>query len=107
MKFVYNITDTKVICIAKYAGRSVKGVAKCHPEDTFDLEYGRALARARCEFKIANKKVKRANSRLLLAFAELDAANRNVVEATKYQDDSLANLMEARKTLEDFEKSFS
>lgn len=107
MNFVYNITDTKIVCIAKYAGRTVRGVAKCHPEDSFDLEKGRELARCRCEHKIAEKKLKRANMLTLTAFNNLHVANQEVSQATKYQDDALANLLETRAALASIEKSLS
>lgn len=41
-KYTYH-TDNKslVICVATYAGKTVKGIAKCNTEqDTFDLQKG-------------------------------------------------------------------
>jgi hypothetical protein len=49
-----------VVAISTYAGKPVKGYAKCHPDDTWDWEKGKALAIARCAEKIAHKRAKRA-----------------------------------------------
>ena len=59
---------------APYSGEMVKGVAKCAPEDTFDLEYGMKLASARCELKIADKRVKKASAKYNEARVEAEKA---------------------------------
>ena len=38
-----------VIAITTYAGKTVKGHAKCHIDDTFDPAFGEQLAMARCK----------------------------------------------------------
>ena len=68
MKYTYLITadengqiaSTVVEALSSYGGEIVRGVAKCSPEDTFDLEFGMQLAAARCDLKVAEKRVKRA-----------------------------------------------
>lgn len=50
----------EVIAISSFAGRTVKGKAKCHPNDIFDFEYGSKLTAARCNQKIAFLRWKRA-----------------------------------------------
>lgn len=47
-----------VVAVASYAGRTVRGVAKCSDQDEFDLETGKKLAAARCAVKIARERVK-------------------------------------------------
>ena len=47
-----------VVAVASYAGRTVRGVAKCSDQDEFNLETGKKLAAARCAMKIAKKRVK-------------------------------------------------
>ena len=47
-----------VVAISTFAHKKVAGVAKCAPGDTFDEEKGKALAAARCNLKIANKRRK-------------------------------------------------
>ena len=50
---------SKVVAVSSYAGRPVRGVAKCDPRDSFDIEKGRALAEARCDVKVAQKRADR------------------------------------------------
>ena len=47
-----------VVAVASYAGRTIRGVAKCSDQDEFNLETGKKLAAARCAMKIAKKRVK-------------------------------------------------
>lgn len=54
--YKYIETPNKVIALSTYAGKTVRGIAKCHPNDTFDVEFGRKLAAARCNAKIAAKR---------------------------------------------------
>lgn len=65
MKYRY-FTNNKdvVICESSFAGKKVKGVAKCSPEDKFELDYGRLLSKARVDYKIATLKYKRAYKKL-------------------------------------------
>ena len=53
-----------VVAISTYAGKTVKGYAKCHPDDTWSWEAGRDLAIARCAEKIAVKRANRATRKL-------------------------------------------
>lgn len=47
-----------VVAVTHYAGRTVRGVAKCNPADTFDFELGKRIAKAKCEVKVAKKRLK-------------------------------------------------
>lgn len=44
-----------VVVTTKYEGKTIKGVAKCAPEDTFDVEVGTKLAKLRCLSKLYDK----------------------------------------------------
>ena len=59
----YIVTPNKVIAISSFAGKTVRGVAKCHPGDVFNEEIGKELAAARCGRKIAEKRFNRACDR--------------------------------------------
>lgn len=48
-----------VVAVTTYHQKKVRGIAKCNPEDVFDLEKGKKLAKARCDAKVADLKVKR------------------------------------------------
>ena len=52
-----------VIALSTYAGKVVKGVAKCIATDPFDLEKGKQLAAARCDYKVCSKRLKRAKKK--------------------------------------------
>lgn len=54
----------KVIVTSTYAGKTVRGIAKCSSEDNFDLEIGKQLAKARCDEKVAYKRMRSAQRRL-------------------------------------------
>ena len=42
-KYKYYQAGNKVIAVSTFAGRTVRGVAKCNPKDNFDLEKGKML----------------------------------------------------------------
>ena len=60
----YEYNDPKgkktVSAVSTYAGRTVKGYAKCDPRDSFNIENGKKLAAARCNAKVSAKRMKRA-----------------------------------------------
>jgi hypothetical protein len=58
---VYDYVDKKtgqhiVKARTMYAGKSVSAIAKCDPDDTFDLKFGTDLALLRLDQKIALKR---------------------------------------------------
>lgn len=59
MRFYFS-ADKKVIAVSNDAGKTIKGVAKCSPEDEFDVEKGKKLAAARCNAKVTERRRKRA-----------------------------------------------
>ena len=42
----------EIIALAKYHGKTYRGKARCHPDDTFDLDIGKELAARRCDLAI-------------------------------------------------------
>ena len=89
----------KVIAISTYAGRTVKGVAKCHPNDTFDVEFGKKLAAARCNEKIAYKRLTRALNKFGEAVDESVAADEKMKRMRDYVLDAGAAHEEAQRVL--------
>lgn len=87
-----NNLGTEVIAVSSYAGHPVRGKAICAPDDEFDEEKGIALAKARCNAKIAEKRVKRA----LRKFAE---AQQNCIEAKRYNEKMKNYLVDAEAAL--------
>lgn len=88
-KYKFYFGNGKVIAVSTYAGRIVKGVAKCDPSDNFDIEKGKQLAAARCNAKVAAKRVKRAQSELEKAISEFSNASSKVVTMNDYLTDAL------------------
>lgn len=93
-------TPNKVIAVSSFAGQIVRGVAKCNPADEFDPEKGAALAAARCGVKIAEKRVKRAYSKVDEANAKFAEAFAHLSEMLKYQADAEVSLNSAQFELE-------
>jgi len=52
-----------VIAVSTFAGKTYRGIAKCNPEDTWNEDYGKRLAAARCGVKIATKRIQYAEVR--------------------------------------------
>ena len=93
-------TPNKVIAVSSFAGQTVRGVAKCNPADEFDVEKGAALAAARCGVKIAEKRVKRAYSKVDEAKAAVENALNHLADMMKYESDAEASLNVAQFELE-------
>ena len=94
-----------VVAISTYAGRIVRGVAKCHPSDNYDLETGKKIAAVRCAEKIARRREKRAEMKFEEARLALIASKRNYEKMTKYVCDSTAEVLAAQHELEVLTKS--
>ncbi len=51
--------DNEIICVSRYAGKPVKAVAKCAPQDEFNDKIGSMIAKMRVDIKVAEKRQKR------------------------------------------------
>ena len=89
----------KVIALSTYEGRVVRGVAKCDPRDEFDLEYGKQLAAARCNYKIAQKRAKRAAKHFAKAKELMAAAQQILNDKFEYNVSAGAQLNDAYEHL--------
>lgn len=94
-KYKFYQHNNEVIAVSTYAGRNVKGIAKCDPEDEFDLESGKELAAARCNQKIAMKRLKRASQKYEDALDAALEAQQYFVKMREYFMDSVDALDEA------------
>lgn len=90
-KRVDGTVSTRISAVSSFAGQTVKGYADCHPNDDFDLTFGRALAAARCNERIAEKRCKRAYAKVDEAKAQLDAAIAHFNKMQEYANDAEAN----------------
>ena len=84
-------TSTRIVAVSSFAGKPVKGYADCHPNDEYDMTYGRALAAARCAEKIAAKRCKRAYNKVDEAKALANAALAHLLKMMQYEADAEAN----------------
>lgn len=81
-------TPYKVVAVSTYAGKTVRGVAKCDPKDTFDIEKGKQLAAARCQAKVSSQRLKRATKKLDEALLALEKAQQHYDNMSMYFNDS-------------------
>lgn len=88
-KYRYYHNDNQVIAVSTFAGRTVRGIAKCDPKDKFSLETGKKLAALKCNNKITAKRLKRA----AMQYVE---AEKSIVEAQKHAERMKRYYMDAK-----------
>lgn len=79
----------KVVAVTHYAGRTIRGIAKCSPADTFDIELGCKIAVARAEKKVAQAKIRNASAKYLAAAVAADAAQKRFDDMKQYYMDAV------------------
>lgn len=99
--YTYYTAKNKVIAVSTYAGKIVRGVAKCDPRDEFDLEKGKELAAARCNERVAEKRFRRARKCYDQAEAEFVAAERRLRKMSQYFEDATQALVKASTDVSD------
>ena len=105
----YNCYETKntVVCVAFYAGKPVKGIAKCNPEDKFDLDTGKELAKRRCAAKIAKKKAKYAADKYYDARTQYQNAKAHLEDMSSFMNKTAEDMITALADLEKYEAALS
>ena len=83
--------SVRIVAVSSFAGKPVKGYADSHPNDEYDIEYGKALAAMRCAEKIAAKRCKRAYSKVDEAKAQVEAAVAHLEKMLAYEHDAEDN----------------
>lgn len=94
--------DRTVIAESSFAGKPVKGIAKCDPKDTPDLEKGIKLAILRCDEKIAIKKMARGAQKLRDAEVQFEDSRKNLDDMQDYFNAAEKKLIDTSKELEDY-----
>ena len=102
----YNDGKNKIVAVSTYAGRTVRGIAKCDPRDNFDVTKGEDLAMARCAEKIAAKRMRRAQKELAKAERAAEIAKRRVDKMKNYLNDSANAWKVATDNRINFEQEF-
>lgn len=101
----YNFKDKNtgspvVMCVSSYAGKPVKGRAKCSPNDGFDIEKGKDLAQARCDLAIAKKREKRAFTKATEAYQKAIEASFDLEDMKLYYSDAITATKQAQEHLD-------
>lgn len=94
-KYKFYVNGDKVIAVSRYAKKTVRGVANCHPDDKFNLEIGKQIAAARCNEKVAAKRYARAERKCHEAKVELEAAQAKYAKMREYVNDAYIAMNEA------------
>lgn len=92
---------TTISARSTYAGKTVKGYAKCDPRDEYDEEKGKELASARCNAKIAKQRTLRAEKKVAEAKYELEKAQKHLEKMESYFADSVVKLNYASEHVKD------
>ena len=87
-KYHFYVGPNKVIATSTYAGKTVRGVAKCSKDDIFDIEKGKQLAAARCAKRIADKRMNRAYAARERAYHEVAKAYAKLKDMEDYVYDA-------------------
>lgn len=103
-RYKYYVAGRKVVCVSSYAKQKVRGVAICSDNDEFNEDVGKALARQRCDVKIARKRFRRAERRLATAIETKKLIEQEYDAARDYFTDSWEEYNNATAALGDFER---
>lgn len=101
----YKGKDNKIVAVSSYAGKTVKGVAKCDPRDEYNEESGKKLAALRCNLKVASKREARAKKMVVQAQKDLNAAQHHYDKMSKYFKDAYMKKAIAEHDLTSFEST--
>ncbi len=106
-KYKFYFAGNKIIAVSTYAGKLVRGVSICHPEDNFNKNIGMELAAARCNEKVANKRYARAQAQYIKACKARDAAIAHVDAMKEYMNDSFVAMNEAAQSCDNIIKEIA
>lgn len=87
-KFYFDEKNSTIICVSSFAGKAVKGRAKCHPNDDFNEDLGKELAKLRCDLKVADKRRVHAAKKALAAHHAANYAKAHSDKMWRYYADA-------------------
>lgn len=99
-KYRFIHTGNKTIAISTYAGKTVRGIAKCDPRDEHNQSLGDSIAALRCAKKVANLRYKRAKKK---AFE----ANKAMMQAQNYFEAMSKYMRDAETAVRDVDKALN
>lgn len=92
-------------CVSYFAGKPVTACAKLDPRDTYNKEKGEMIAQARCNAKIAKKRVQRAEYRTKMAFEDYLYFKKLWEDKADYMNRAKNTLKQAEKELKQVMKT--
>ena len=95
------------VAISTYAGKVVKGVAKCIENDEFNTDSGRELSAARCDVKVCAKRKARAEKKYLEACKALESLENYVRMMGNYYSEAKYEYDESKARLESIESKLA
>ena len=95
-----------VAAVSTFAGKKVRAVANCDPTDEFDLEKGKMLAAARCNKKVATKRLMRATDKYVEASLAAEKAIAHFEHMRAYFMDSVDQFDEAVAELDQLMENY-
>lgn len=99
-KYKFVCTDSgKIIALTTFAGQTVRGVAICAPNDTYDEEFGKRLAAARANLRVARKRQQRAEAKHAEAVEQLCKAHKHKIKMIRYLEDARESVLDAEDEL--------
>lgn len=84
----YATPGPKVVCVSHYAGKPVRGVAICSDQDEYDFDKGCAIAQARVDVSITERRMRRAMDKYYEAYNALKAADDHFEKMRIYVGDA-------------------
>lgn len=99
MRYRYYKVGNKIICVSTFAGKKVRGVAICSPKDNFNEATGKNIARARCDVKVAEKRIKLAHQLANEAFDNMTKATDRLNKMEEYYSDAIERYEDAQNAL--------
>ena len=104
-KYKY-FTNNKDLVVAEqtYAGKKYRGKAVLGKGDTFDLEIGKQLAAARCDFTICSKRFRASNDKATRLEKLIEMLSVDLREAEEYRADALREFACAAERLCELEE---
>ena len=105
-KHVIDEEKRTIVALSSFAGQVIRGVARCAPNDTWDVEAGKKLAEARCAIKIAHKRLRRAEDMVKGYKEGLRYFTEQVKKYEQYELDSIESVKKATEDLLILENKF-
>lgn len=106
--YTYRRADGAMVvkAVSTYAGQNIFGKAVCHPNDKFDLEKGKELAAARCNKKVAEKRLRRAQKKRDEAADIYHRAMCKYDDMVAYENDAIEETAKAREKVRELLGNF-